>query len=382
MRTSIRDIETLGAVRPLEMVAYLRAKGWQQAQKLERGAFWETEVNGQSLEILLPLDAKVRDFPYRIAEVLQTLEEAEGRSQLEIIEDVSTTCADVIRPRLPGAEHTGEISIERGRLVYDQARNLMLAAACAAVEKRPLFAKRKPEQAMQFLEQARFGLPKRGSYILKIISPVSPKLAGTDLFGDELAEEPFGRKAVKVLAQALHALEKASQEVAVTGKIEPMKAAVAMGVSANLCEAIVGLNEGSGEKGVEFSFSWAPLRGAPPDVVSQIAISPDSIPIIGETARIFRETETVQSSEVLGVVNKLQHQGENHGKVTIAGAADGVPRTITLELAGPDHSLAVRSYEERIPLSCVGELTREGHSWVLKNPREVQLLEGENAVPE
>lgn len=382
MKTTIRDLETLSAIRPLEMVAYLRSNGWQQAQKLERGAFWVKEENGDSFELLLPLDPKVRDLPYRMAEVLQTLEEAEQRSQLEIIDDVVTTSADVIRPRLLGAQHSGEISIERGRLVYEQARNMMLAAACAAVEKRPLYAKRKPEQAMQFLEHARFGLPQRGSYILKIISPVSPKLAGKDLFGEEIAEEPFERKTVKILAQAVHALEQASREVALTGEIEPMRAAVERGVSANLCEAIIGLHEGSGEKGVEFTFSWAPLRGTPANVISTVAITPDSIPIIGETARIFRETETIESSEVLGIVNKLQHQGGDHGKVTIAGSADGVPRTVTLELSGPDHSLAVRSYTERMPISCVGELTREGRSWVLRNPREIELLAGDDVPVE
>ncbi|MBV8213394.1 MAG: hypothetical protein JOZ08_09250 [Verrucomicrobia bacterium] len=382
MKTTIRDIETLSAIRPLDMVAYLRSNGWEQAQILERGAFWLKVKNDQTFELLLPLDSTVRDLPYRMAEVLQTLEDAEGRSQLEIIDDVVMASADVIRSRLPGAQHSGEISVERGRLVYEQARNLMLAAACAAVEKRPLFAKRKPEQAMQFLEHARFGVPEGGSYVLKIISPVSPKLVDKDLFGEEIAEEPFERKTVRVLAQAVYALVVASRDVALTGGIEPMKAAVARGVSANLCEAIVGLHEGSGEKGVEFSFSWAPLRGAPSNVVSQVAITPDSIPIIGETARIFRETESVESTEVLGIVNKLQHQDGNQGKVTIAGSADGIARTVTLELSGPDHTLAVRSYEDRIPISCVGELTREGRSWVLKNPREIDLIVNDDGSEE
>ena len=374
MKPTIRDIETLSAIRPLDMIAYLRSNGWDQAQLLERGAFWLKVKNGETFELLLPLDPTVRDLPYRMAEVLRTLEDAEGRSQLEIIDDVVMTSADVIRSRLPGGQHSGEISVERGHLVYEQARNLMLAAACAAVEKRPLFAKRKPEQAMQFLEHARFGVPEGGSYVLKIISPVSPKLVGKDLFGEEIGEEPFERKAVRVLAQAVHALAVASRDVALTSGIEPMKAAVAQGVSANLCEAIVGLHEGGGERGVEFNFSWAPLRGAPSNVVSQVSITPDSIPIIGETARIFRETEAVESAEVLGIVNKLQHQGGDQGRVTIAGSADGVARTVTLELSGPDHTLAVRSYEDRIPISCVGELTREGRSWVLKNPREIELI--------
>ena len=192
MKATIRDLETLRTIRPLEVVSYLRAHRWHQAEKLERGAFWVKEESGTSFEILLPFDATLRDFPNRIAEVLSTLEQAEKRSQLEIVEDLVTTSADVVRPRLPGANHVGEISLEQGRIVYDEARNLMLAAACAAVEKRSLYAKRKPEQAMSFLDHAKFGMPQRGSYILTIISPVSPKIA--------VGQKPFrrgsGRRAI------------------------------------------------------------------------------------------------------------------------------------------------------------------------------------------
>jgi hypothetical protein len=375
MKATIRDLETLRTIRPLEIVSYLRAHRWQQAEKIERGAFWVKEEGGASFEILLPLDATLRDFPNRIAEVLSTLEEAEKRSQLEIVEDLATTSADVVRPRLPGADHIGELSLEQGRIVYEQARNLMLAAACAAVEKRPLYAKRKPEQAMGFLDHAKFGMPKRGSYVLTIISPVSPKITvGKDLFGEEIADEPFERRTMRTLAEAVYALQVASREVAATGELEPMKQAVQRGVSANLCEAIIGLHEGSGEKGVEFAFSWAPLRAVPESVPRFAAVTPDFISIIKETARLFRETEITGSVEVLGLVNRLEHQGGDHGRVTIFGSADGIPRNVTTELFDADHSLAVRSYKERIPLSCIGELSRDGRSWVLRNPREIELL--------
>ena len=214
-------------------------------------------------------------------------------------------------------------------------------------------------------------MPQRGSYILTIISPVSPSLyVGKNLIGDE----PFERKTMRTLAEAIHALETASREVAATGELQPMKVAVQRGVSANLCEAIIGLHEGSGGKGIEFAFSWAPLRDVAATVPRFASVTPDFISIIRETARLFRETETTGGIEVLGVVNRLAHQGADHGHVTIVGSADGVPRNVTTELSGADHSLAVRSYEERIPISCVGELARDGRSWVLRNPREIELL--------
>ena len=375
MKGSIQDAKLLSGLRPLDLIAYLRANQWQEAQKLENGAFWTKEDQ----EILLPLDATLKDFPNRMAEALGILEHVEKRSQFEIFEDLVITNADVIRPRLIGVNGDGLISLEQGTAIHQEARNLMLAAACSTIEKKSLFAKRKPEQAMNYLNHARFGIPQRGSYILTIISPVSPKIAaGKDLFGKELEpEEPFERKTVKTLARALHAAEQACREVAASSDIEPMKKAVASGVSANLCEAIIGLYRASGDKGIQFGFSWTPMRGVPADVVSNISISSDAIPFLEETARVFRETEAVDDSEVLGTVNKLEHQDGEQGKVTLAGSVEGVPRRVIMELSGEDHQNAIRSYRERVPMVCVGTLVREGRSWVLKSPREVRLIEGE-----
>ena len=380
MKATIRDIDTFRSIRPLELLAYLRARQWFQSGQMDNGAFWAKEQENESFELLLPLDANLRDYPNRIAEVFQTLELVEGRSQLEILEDLLTTNADLVRPRLPGANHAGEISLEQGRIVYEQARNLMLAAACAAVEPRSVFAKRKPEQAMRFLDHARFGMPQRGSYILTIISPVSPRIAlGSEPIEYDQADEPFERRTMRTLAEAVHSIELASREVAATGRIEPMRRAVQLGVSANLCEAIIGLHEGSGERGIEFAFSWAPLRQPPAGVPRSASITPDVISIIRETARIFRETETASGIELLGVVRRLDHQGGDRGRIVLATSVEGAPRNVTVDLSGVDHSLAVRSYEDRIPLTCVGELKREGRAWLLENPRELQLVNEDSA---
>ena len=76
MKGSIQDARILSGLRPLDMIAYLRAHQWQEAQRLESGAFW---VKGDQ-EVLLPLDQTLKDFPNRMAEVLGVLEAAEKRS--------------------------------------------------------------------------------------------------------------------------------------------------------------------------------------------------------------------------------------------------------------------------------------------------------------
>jgi hypothetical protein len=373
MRANISDAHILYEIQPLNLFSYLRGRQWYEIQRLERGAFWGKKIEKGDFEVLLPFDSDIRDYPNRISDVLKTLEQVEGRSQLEIVEDLLVSSADVIRQRLTATKGEGLITLEQGMLVYEKARDLMLAAACAAIGPKPLYAKRKPEQAMEYLNHACFGIPKQGSYVLTIISPVSPKLrTGKDLFEEDL--EPFERRTVRTLSEALVALADATREATATAEFEPIRASVSRGVSANLCEAILGLHQSGGERGVEFSFTWAASRGAPTTAPEAIRLAPDVMPILEEASRFFREIATIESSEVVGLVQKLEHMG-HIGRVTVFGNVDGAAKSVVIDLTQEDHELAIRAYEQRLKVACIGELTRSGNSWILKNPREFSIIE-------
>lgn len=104
------------------------------------------------------------------------------------------------------------------------------------------------------------------------------------------------------------------------------------------------------------------------------------MPYLDEVSRCFRQTAEIEGVEVLGVVQKLEWiDTENTGKVTIVGTADGDRRTVQAELAGNDHALAIRAYENRFPIACTGELVREGKSYRLKNPRSLRLVDESEA---
>jgi hypothetical protein len=373
MRATIRDAHILYEIQPLNLFSYLRGRHWYEIRRLERGAFWGKTIKDSNFEILLPLDSSIRDYPNRVSDVLKTLEQVEGRSQFEIVEDLLVSSADVIRQRLATPKGEGLITLEQGMLVYEKARDLMLAAACAAIAPKPVYAKRKPEQAMEYLNHACFGIPKQGSYTLTIISPVSPKLrANNELFEEEL--EPFERRTVRTLSEALVALASATREATATAELEPIRAAVNRGVSANLCEAILGLHHSGGGRGLEFSFTWAASRGAPNTAPEAVSLAPEVMPILEEASRFFRQTGTIESTEVVGLVQKLEHRG-HIGRVTVFGNVDGATKSVVMDLTEEEHELAIRAYEQRLKVTCVGELKRSGNSWILQNPRAFSIIE-------
>lgn len=106
--------------------------------------------------------------------------------------------------------------MEAGRRVFAAARDLMLAAACSAIDPGPVFTQRKPDEAMRLLDRARFGQTERGSFVLTMESSLPPRLQQS-LIEDTDPEAPLERKTCVRLAQALHSAEGAVRESAAAG---------------------------------------------------------------------------------------------------------------------------------------------------------------------
>jgi len=121
MRVDIRDVKAVGALRPLEVAAYLRAKGWAQKHATPgREAIWASVAGGEEYEILLPLDQTIPDFSLRMGDLLHILAEVERRSQTWVYDDLLTTTADVLRRRVTPARrptNEGPFPIYAGSLI-------------------------------------------------------------------------------------------------------------------------------------------------------------------------------------------------------------------------------------------------------------------------
>lgn len=171
MKATVRDLDVLNAIQPLQAATYLRANGWhQQSQIADKASVWiQMTDSGEEFEILLPLKPESRDFPLLMSQVLETLEIAEQRSQLEILTTLTTSSADVIRVRVNHPDATdGSIPIDDCVLLLQSVRDMMLSAACSALEPKAYFPNPKPDRATKYLSRVSLGQTERGSYILTV----------------------------------------------------------------------------------------------------------------------------------------------------------------------------------------------------------------------
>ena len=383
MITAIRDLQNIHALSSFAVASYLRNTGWQSVEQIADKATVWTRGNSENedYEILLPTRRDVRDYAVRMAEVLQTLAAAEARSQSEIYDDLTETTFDTIRIRLQSELYEdGSLPLEQGVRVVEQTRELLLAAACAAVQPRPLYPARKPAQATEYLSRVRLGQTERGSYVLAVRSAVTPRLQSmrdmqTSLFlatADE-SEEPFERRVTLTLARALVAAQQAATRANQTGSLEPFVQAVPLGVSANFCDALANLRLNEASQDISFGLTWSPTRPVPEQTPRRIALSSDYFPILREAARQFRDSAPLEDFELIGSVVKLEHGGDAGGLITVLGLVDSSMRRVQVSLLHKEHQMAIEAYKQEAFVTCEGELVKQGRAYVLQNPRNFRV---------
>ncbi len=76
--------------------------------------------------------------------------------------------------------------------------------------------------------------------------------------------------------------------------------------------------------------------------------------------------------EIPGMVVSVQ-QLDSAIAVTLMGVVLAKLHQITIELTEAEYTLALKAYQERLPVICRGDLIKEGNFFVLKNPCNFRL---------
>ena len=99
MIVTVRDPSILSNLDPMQLTAYLQSRGWlQESQVDNKESVWVISINDEEYDefsITLPLNPKTRSYALRMAEILETLERVEGRSQLDILSNLVTNIPNV-----------------------------------------------------------------------------------------------------------------------------------------------------------------------------------------------------------------------------------------------------------------------------------------------
>jgi hypothetical protein len=373
MKASIRDPETLRKIDPNQVAVYLEKKGWRQESYIDQKAsIWTiADTSEDEAEVLLPLNTSFRDYPFRVSEILQTLEAIEQRPQADIYNNLIELLSDIIRIRLTHDDFSdGTVPLNNGYNLVRHAREMMLSAACSTVESRKHYEKKKPPGANDYLKQARFGQTQKGSFILTIISPIESKN------GFNSSETPFERRVVEKLFNSLKFVRAAAEN------IDPSKTDLQLpndylesGISSNLCEALIGIYKSGREQEVDLNLSLSSSISASKDILTSIAFPPEIMPAMARIAKRLK-ADIFSDYELLGEVVKLERQKRDmKGQVTILGDIHERKRQMKVELSDENYRLASQAHQDGRNVICRGDLVKEGQVYSIANLSSFSLSE-------
>lgn len=375
-RTDVALARTVG-IRAVH--AYLRAYGWVRDGSSSRETadiyLWPEDDREA---VIVPASEAYTDYATRIFQIAGQVGRIQGRERRAVLTDLGLADSDLVRLRLPGAQADHTVGLANGAAVLNEAKNLLLAAACSADRPQRMYRAGRNKRASEYLNRVRLGHTESGSYVINLLSPVAPSLGeqGTLL----PPEDPFERKVTLQLASGLRASRQVTDRFN-RGAVDfqEFESRLGEGISANLCQSVARLTE-AGE-GLDFSVSWAMTRPAEAEVGKRVdvAFRMADIAVLNEAARVLADRQERTDEEIQGYVSRLARgERDPEGTATIKAFVDGSVVSVQAVFGSKDYRAITQAHEARLTVSLEGDLHREGQRWHLRNPRGLSLAEDED----
>lgn len=378
MKAQILDADALRAISPAALAAFARGEGWA---KVEAYGTHADVYSGQDRpEIILPRTDRLGDYASAVSRLISVFAKITERDELATYRDLVGADRDVVRVRAAGEDDDGSVPLDAGVKIVSQARDMLLAAACAVRTPQPLYRAGANREANEYMRRVKLGQTEQGSFVVTLLAPVPPLLQPVQLALDQswakFEDEPMERMVTRRLVEALEASRNAA-EMALSGEANAFEKAIAFGVSANLCEAVAGLIEQS--DGLDISVTWARTRPTP-EAHRKVVFSQNDAEILKEAARTFRLRQPKADVTLYGTVHKLKRdQDEVEGVVTLKAIVEDKIQSLRAVLDQANYSVAVQAHDAQTTVIVNGDLERVGQRWQLTNA-SIRELPADDAV--
>ncbi len=224
-------------LRPDDVLRYLAATGWQRSRDYGRGEIWALEpapgVHAHPYEVLVPLDQRLRDYPLRMSDLLETLADAERRDPDAVLGDLDLRWADVLYARLDTFSLAGLAPALTG------LRDLVLAAA-RAVE---------PRHAWEHVRNTEVGAARSGTSLITVRTTLYPS-----------AGEPVERRVTRTMYEGVLAAYRSATGDHESHAFFPISNGhrpAQPGLTMETCAALARIG-GRARSGYELRFTWSP----------------------------------------------------------------------------------------------------------------------------
>lgn len=332
-------------VDPICAKDYAKAKGWDIVPTT-KSYFLLTHKEYSLRQLKIPIDTDSPDYVDALLDVAQRLADIENRSMILVLEDLLEPSTDIIRHRLISrATESGYIPFEESIALMEGARKAILSSACSIIEPRLHHPRLSKQQALQYVKACRFGQTEFGSFILKMMCPLSVEDEQMDI--SHALNIPFGRRVTECILNSTNLLINAidqDKEVELLKENESSKV-----LSSNFCQALMQMESSLNDAKIEISAKWAPrvpVIGATPNRVTLAKRHFRQIEQIYSSLRNSQENET--SSIYFGTVEELKgdvgSDGRRSGSVIVRILSDDDVINATVDLGSEEYQRAIDAH--------------------------------------
>lgn len=374
--------DQLAALRSEDVQLYLSSHGWRrdEASSTSNGNIYHFPGLADA-EAVVPGRRDLADYLPRMNEVVQMISAVEERSTWQVLADLSSPPADIIRLQVSASDAThGTIPLDEGSRLINGAKSLLLAAACSARQPASFYPRQAYTEVLEFLKSCRLGQTERGSFIAKIIAPVPPQISRQNTLFDQdedawLGMEPFARKSTVRLMTALGHIRGAID----TGNYDRILEGVEVGVSANLCDAVASMRPEGDQSHLRILMTWSSSRPRVPKAVeSVVGFSQASFGIIRESGRKLREQVSMTRNRIEGRIISLKAESslldKFEGTVTLKADIAGNAVRVQVVLNSDDYKKACDAHRDGQAVSIMGLLQREPKLYHLLQPQDFSVV--------
>lgn len=348
-----------------QLESYLRHKQWYRDGDVRNIATIWHQHQDQAAEVILPLPT-ARDFRQRLRDAIEAIASYEKRESFNLLRDIERQFSDVVTVRVVHADtEDGNIPISDGVLLITKAKDLLTAAAQSVFSKRRHYTGKVPSEANDYLATLLLGQTEVGSYVVNVIAPIHENAA---LAPSTAEAVPLAQAVTRNLLTGLQALTKANEVYAERGDITVFDEAVFSGVSANLCDALLGFSGIRNNRAFEVTVTAAPssLFGSES---KNFEFGLSQIEWLKKASSYYKDDYVLRERRLTGHIIRLSRPlYEVVGTIIIETTVNDIARKVKIELTGDDYHMAVLAHDGGKPVRVEGDVWIKAKTAELLNP--------------
>jgi len=378
MKVEILDDKVFASLDTNIIERYLRTHGWTTKEVSAEGfSIWESKLKKKFARVWLPIDKDFLDFNEGIGRLVKDVASFEDRSQLELFEDLNTVAVgDVVRLTTYDRRNreSTTIPISEGLTLVEKAKRMATAAALSTESRQAIFSPYRPTEVAEYLASVRLGQTEKGSYKIKIISPL-PIQAQLP----HIEDVPFERRVITTLMESLDALKTVSKDAQKKGRyqFEAFREIVSHGVSANLCEALTESDKNRYQQPIDVQVTWSTAITAPTSSIKHVDFDANVLYFVEKAGRDFREHHP-ERIILRGIVTTLKKVPKKKGRIpksiVVVGIVDDRFHTVHIDLDDPVlYDTAIDAHREEKEITFSGIIRRKGTYFSLDQPEVLTI---------